>query len=732
MATNFNFDKNYSNNNAEQEEEAEGTQGEEEEDSNNISLDVSLIDPYSMELEELISTMNHMKLIIQSKDNHLQMAGEIGSNLLEKNELFSAQIEEFTNKLHEAESQSMHSLGEQRQLERKLVRLQAELAEADNRIKYQSNEIEEYKLNLLNEKKLTSQLSSQQPNNENIHEEQQNIINSLQNKIISLNAELVKANNRVVELSSSLDNVQHDLHYNEEEVQRLSSLERKFQSAMKELEQLKNSTQTNSNDYQQIQWENERLSETCRELTQHIQQLNEESQQDHRQFNALKLKLQQLESSGSSTTSNNKFASLADDLGVIEEERSNEPPVNLTINTRKGSITSSKPVKRGSIQSSAALTSPPPPPIAPTKPVDHTALDAILAQQANSISPNHNNQSANQLQQQLPELNLRSSIVNRLIPANSNAKNISIHNTVASKSMPTQSLAAAKIKNSTAQSSSAASTVGAATLGFSNFFSNVWNKENNNVSNAAGTAPAPPAAVPLLAPHQSNDLLNPLTFQSTTQHPLNTTIANIPNETLSTNPIAARDADLEFFSLTLLSCKINSGKKFESLYFMSTSELRAKAKREGIQFHQYHRWIENELTKAYIQSLYNKNKSQAPRSNVALPTAKPVSSTTANKLSKIISSAEERRNKLFGFMMGKQKEKQQSAASNNNSTAKISNDNHLNSPPAVQARVKNNVSVDLSATITAALSNPTASLHANSSDKSSQPHDLALFDPLHS
>ena len=51
-------------------------------------------------------------------------------------------------------------------------------------------------------------------------------------------------------------------------------------------------------------------------------------------------------------------------------------------------------------------------------------------------------------------------------------------------------------------------------------------------------------------------------------------------------PSEGRDADFEFFALTLLCVKINGARKMESLYTISTQDLWNKAKQEDIQFHQ--------------------------------------------------------------------------------------------------------------------------------------------------
>lgn len=67
-----------------------------------------------------------------------------------------------------------------------------------------------------------------------------------------------------------------------------------------------------------------------------------------------------------------------------------------------------------------------------------------------------------------------------------------------------------------------------------------------------------------------------------------------------------RDANLEFFSLTTLAVKIEYAQRMGGeINSVSSRDLWRKANEQGIQFHQYHRWIEKEISKAYISQLYS-------------------------------------------------------------------------------------------------------------------------------
>lgn len=67
------------------------------------------------------------------------------------------------------------------------------------------------------------------------------------------------------------------------------------------------------------------------------------------------------------------------------------------------------------------------------------------------------------------------------------------------------------------------------------------------------------------------------------------------------------DEDLkmrEFFQLTVLAIKINSGDILEHIQSISARKLYRKCKQQNIVFHQFHHWIKREITAAYIASRY--------------------------------------------------------------------------------------------------------------------------------
>lgn len=66
-------------------------------------------------------------------------------------------------------------------------------------------------------------------------------------------------------------------------------------------------------------------------------------------------------------------------------------------------------------------------------------------------------------------------------------------------------------------------------------------------------------------------------------------------------------SEKEYFALTCLSVKINSGHNMDDLMTISMEELWKKALEEKIEFHQYHKWLELQIYKMYYQHLANKN-----------------------------------------------------------------------------------------------------------------------------
>jgi len=84
---------------------------------------------------------------------------------------------------------------------------------------------------------------------------------------------------------------------------------------------------------------------------------------------------------------------------------------------------------------------------------------------------------------------------------------------------------------------------------------------------------------------------------------------------VSASASAPRDAQYEFFALTMLAVKVTNGQAMESLYEISTKELWREAQRQQILFHQFHHWIETQLTKAYFHNLYTKRRRRAQTPN---------------------------------------------------------------------------------------------------------------------
>lgn len=66
-------------------------------------------------------------------------------------------------------------------------------------------------------------------------------------------------------------------------------------------------------------------------------------------------------------------------------------------------------------------------------------------------------------------------------------------------------------------------------------------------------------------------------------------------------------SEKEYFALTCLSVKINSGHNMDDLMTISMEELWKKALEEKVEFHQYHKWLELQIYKMYYQHLANKN-----------------------------------------------------------------------------------------------------------------------------
>jgi len=66
--------------------------------------------------------------------------------------------------------------------------------------------------------------------------------------------------------------------------------------------------------------------------------------------------------------------------------------------------------------------------------------------------------------------------------------------------------------------------------------------------------------------------------------------------------VGERDADFEFFALTLLCVKIHCGRRLDdggqAVYTLSTQDLWLKAKEQQVQFHQYYAWLEEQINAA--------------------------------------------------------------------------------------------------------------------------------------
>jgi hypothetical protein len=63
----------------------------------------------------------------------------------------------------------------------------------------------------------------------------------------------------------------------------------------------------------------------------------------------------------------------------------------------------------------------------------------------------------------------------------------------------------------------------------------------------------------------------------------------------------------EYFSLAVQAVKMNSP-HMDTIISASSSELYENALKQGIPFHKWHVWIESQLNKIYVQTLYKKNK----------------------------------------------------------------------------------------------------------------------------
>jgi len=83
-----------------------------------------------------------------------------------------------------------------------------------------------------------------------------------------------------------------------------------------------------------------------------------------------------------------------------------------------------------------------------------------------------------------------------------------------------------------------------------------------------------------------------------------------------------RDAKYEFFALTTLAIKINSGEMMESSYMISAKDLWRKALEEQVTFHQYHRWIQTQFAKASIYHAYTPKRISARQSRTKIAPAK--------------------------------------------------------------------------------------------------------------
>lgn len=94
-----------------------------------------------------------------------------------------------------------------------------------------------------------------------------------------------------------------------------------------------------------------------------------------------------------------------------------------------------------------------------------------------------------------------------------------------------------------------------------------------------------------------------------------------PGPALSPAAQKERDADYEFFALTLLAVKIDYGHRMggdstEVQSSLSAREVWLRAREQGVPFHHYHRFIETEVAKAFIRSAYPAKEKSAASSIV--------------------------------------------------------------------------------------------------------------------
>lgn len=134
--------------------------------------------------------------------------------------------------------------------------------------------------------------------------------------------------------------------------------------------------------------------------------------------------------------------------------------------------------------------------------------------------------------------------------------------------------------------------------------------------NASKPAPVPPISLPSL-PQESKELPVGAPPASARSNSSSEFAALLHSEKFA----ALRDAGFEFFALTTLAIKINTGNLLDSLYTVSTKDLWDKSQREGVQFHQYHSWIQREITKAYVKKVYEQRSSAAGKAQSNEPSS---------------------------------------------------------------------------------------------------------------
>lgn len=655
-------------------------------------------------IDELLAQIQSLSESIRSKNDDLQMAGDLGSVLLQNNEEANKRIEELQTAV-ESQEQDIYALKDEvRSSERKAKKLQLHLNERDGVVHELESEMEIVKMELELERQNKRALEAELVKARSDHSDADDLA-ELTTQMAELKQAHAKAEAQLAEARRARDDTDEafrNLKEEHEEALRDLAQAEKYEVKTHELQEqiaiLK--AQDTVNVLAELQWENQRLVNALHELTTHYDILQESNARDQELLKNLQMQLRNGEPDLNDSRSVHRmsrvgqFESLADDevlddgasmagddftsaVEIIDEHEEEE-----TMSSTNTSITSATATATSTAAATAAtghrrqpsasgpkrdieLREMSPPVHSPIITVTAPVAPLTPGRSSAPATPRATNLSSTMVEEEDPTIRAanaaaaamymatstpgrrisRSSLANgsaSLAYANAtsalalsssvpvisplrpsmNAFMSSLSTSPARPPQTTSALSAALSMHRSSNSQSgigsftnASATTAATAAGMhARRRSSVgrWSLDRSGSFAGAGglTAsravpidpnmrlvqyPTPQSMTPRVGGIWDEEELDDAAFgdDRTSSH----------SSSFVGRKAGERDADWEFFALTLLCVKIHSARKMESLYTISTQDLWVKAKEENIPFHSYYAWLEEQMTRAYVQKL---------------------------------------------------------------------------------------------------------------------------------